>query len=583
MPIVTNIEIADTLGLTKFGPLGTSLSNGLMHMLSISDLNKIYDTYSYLDGLDFINAVLNELCISIETSEADKKKIPTNTPFIAIANHPLGGIDGLIMLKILLEHHPESKILANFLLTKIKPIAGHICPVNPFETRKQVFQSTGGIRSALIHLEAGIPLGIFPAGEVSKKSNFLNGKITDKIWDKSALKLIKKANVPVIPMYFNAQNSQMFYFMAGIHHNFRTAGLPGEVLKTKNKKIQVRIGSPINAPTMQKFDDIDSFGDMLRQQLEVLTFFKKRRKKIINLEQYKFKKVQQIAQSIPKETIKTTIQKMEKAGDLLFSSGDYKIFFTKIDNKPELLHEIGRLREITFRSVGEGTMKSIDSDHYDQYYHHLILWNDQTNAIAGAYRLGLGKKIYQKYGINGFYIHELFHLKDNMHEMMSEAIEMGRSFITKEYQQKPTPLFNLWKGIMMVAQQYPDHKYLIGAASISNDFSDCSKSFITRYLEHHYLDQRFSPHINPKKHFKYPLNPTQKLTLMELISKDICGADKIISNIEPDGKKIPILIKKYLKQNASVLGINVDPTFNHSLDVLMYIEIKKLEDEIFTR
>ncbi len=117
MPIVTNIEIADTLGLTKFGPLGTSLSNGLMHLLSISALNNIYDTYSYLDGLDFINAVLNELCISIETSEADKKKMPTNTPFIAIANHPLGGIDGLIMLKILLEHNPESKILANFLLT----------------------------------------------------------------------------------------------------------------------------------------------------------------------------------------------------------------------------------------------------------------------------------------------------------------------------------------------------------------------------------------------------------------------------------------------------------------------------------
>ncbi|MBK8053585.1 MAG: lysophospholipid acyltransferase family protein [Saprospiraceae bacterium] len=583
MPIVTNIEIADTLGLSKFGHLGTSLSNGLMHMLSISDLNKIYDTYSYLDGLDFINAVLNELGIKVEISDADKKKIPIDKPFIAIGNHPLGGIDGLIMMKILMECHPKAMILANFLLCKIKPIADHICPVNPFETRKDVFRSTSGIRSALIHLEANIPLGIFPAGEVSQKSNFLNGKITDKIWDKSALKLIKKANVPVIPMYFNAQNSPMFYFMAGIHHNFRTAGLPGEVMKTRNKKIQVRIGSPIGPNTLKNYDDIDSFGDMLRQQLEVLTFFKKRRKKIINLEQYKFKKVQNIAQSVSKETIKTIIQKMEIAGDMLFSSGDYKIFFTKIDNKPELLHEIGRLREITFRSVGEGTNKSIDTDHYDHYYHHLILWDDQNKAIAGAYRLGLGKKIYQKYGINGFYIQELFHLQDKMHEIMSQSIEMGRSFIVQNYQQKPTPLFNLWKGIMIVAQQYPDHKYLIGAASISNDFSDCSKALITRYLEHHYLDQRFSSHIKPKKHYKYPLNPLQKRTLKELINGDICDADKIISNIEPDGKKIPILIKKYLKQNASVLGINVDPTFNNALDVLMYIEIKKLKTDIFER
>jgi hypothetical protein len=141
MPIVTNIEIADTLGLTKFGPLGTSLSNGLMHMLSISDLNKIYDTYSYLDGLDFINAVLNELGIKVEISDADKKKIPIDKPFIAIGNHPLGGIDGLIMMKILMECHPKAMILANFLLKKIKPIADHICPVNPFETRKDVFRS----------------------------------------------------------------------------------------------------------------------------------------------------------------------------------------------------------------------------------------------------------------------------------------------------------------------------------------------------------------------------------------------------------------------------------------------------------
>lgn len=577
MPILTNIEIADTLGLKKFGPLGTSLSNGLMHMLNISDLNKIYDTYSYLDGLDFINAVLNELCISIEISDADKKKIPTNTPFIAIGNHPLGGIDGLIMLKILLEHHLESMILANFLLKKIKPIAGHICPVNPFENRKHVFQSTGGIRSALNHLKAGIPLGIFPAGEVSKKSNFLNGKITDKTWDKSALKLIKKANVPVIPMYFNAQNSQIFYFMAGIHQNFRTAGLPGEVLKTKNKTIQVRIGSPIDAPTLQKFDDIDSFGDMLRQQLEVLTFFKKRRKKIINLEHYKFKKVQQIAHSIPKETIKTTIQKMEKAGDLLFSSGDYKIFFTKIDNKPELLHEIGRLREITFRSEGEGTMKSIDSDHYDLFYHHLILWDDQNKAIAGAYRLGLGNEIYKKRGISGFYIHELFHLQGAMHDVMPQSIEMGRSFITKEYQQKPTPLYLLWKGIMMVTTLHPSHKYLIGAASISNEFSDCSKAMMSQYLEHHFLDQNLSHYVAPKKNYKYQFNIKQKQVFADIIQKDLSDLDKLICNIEPDGKKIPVLIKKYLKQNAAVLGINVDPSFNNAIDVLMYIEISKMK------
>jgi putative hemolysin len=583
MPIVTNIEIADSLGLSKFGPWGTSLSNGIMHMLSITDLNDMYDLYSYLDGLAFINAVLNDLGIIIEISDADRKKIPVDRPFIAIANHPLGGIDGLIMLKILMECHPDAMILANFLLCKIKPIADHICPVNPFETRKKIFQSTNGIRSALNHLQSGAPLGIFPAGEVSQKSKLINGQIVDKIWEKSALKLIKKANVPIVPIYFNAQNSAMFYFMAGIHHNFRTASLPSEVLRAKNKKIQVRIGTPICPDNIKQYDDINSFGNMLRHQLDVLAFFKKRRKKIITIQNYKFKKIQQIAKSQSAETIINAVQNMEKSGDLLFTSGSFKVFFAKLHNKPELLHEIGRLREITFRNAGEGTMQSMDTDSYDLYYHHLILWDDQKKCIAGAYRLGLGNEIYKKHGINGFYVHELFHLQGGMHDIMYRSIEMGRSFIVQNYQQKPTPLFLLWKGIMMVTKLHPDHQYLIGAASISNDFSDCSKALLTKYLEYHYLDQSISHYVSPKKHFKYILSPVQKLTFKEMITKDIGEVDKLISNIEPDGKKIPVLIKKYLKQNASVLGINVDVSFNDAIDVLMYIDIGKLDSEKYDR
>lgn len=583
MPIVTNIEIAETLGLSKWGSVGTSLSNNLMNMLSISDMNKLYDTYAYLDGLDFINAVLNELGIIIDISEADKNKIPTDKPFIAVANHPLGGIDGLIMLKILIECHPDAMILANFLLCKIKPIANHICPVNPFETRKEVFQSTNGIRSALNHLKEGIPLGIFPAGEVAQKSKLINGQILDKTWDKSALKLIKKAQVPIVPMYFNAQNSHVFYVMAGIHDNLRTASLPSEVLRSKNKKIQVRIGTPIEIAHIQKDIDITSFGNIIRQQLDILSFFKKRRKKIIDLHHYQFRKVQPIAKSLHPTSELNYIQKMESEGDLLFCSGNYKVFFTQITDKPELFHEIGRLREMTFRNVGEGTMKSLDTDEYDLYYHHLILWDDQNQVIAGAYRLGLGAEIYKKYGMAGFYIHELFHLHGGMHGVMSHSIEMGRSFITQAYQQKPTPLYLLWKGIMMVAKLYPSHKYLIGAASISNEFSDCSKAMMTQYLEHHFLDDNLSHYVAPKKHYQYQYNSKQKQVFADVIQKGLPELDKMISNIEPDGKKVPVLIKKYLKQNASVLSINVDPSFNNAIDVLMYIDINKLDSDKYDR
>ena len=159
-------------------------------------------------------------------------------------------------------------------------------------------------------------------------------------------------------------------------------------------------------------------------------------------------------------------------------SKNYEVFFTEAHKIPNILHEIGRLREVTFREVGEGTNESIDIDKYDKYYHHMFLWDSETSQIAGAYRMGLGSEIFSKYGIDGFYLQELFRFEPELFDMMSKSIEMGRAFITKEYQQKPMPLFLLWKGIVHTTLRYPEHKYLIGGVSISNQFSDFSKSLM---------------------------------------------------------------------------------------------------------
>lgn len=578
MPIITAQEIVSSLKMEKYGQWGVKLSHQFMNWFRIKHINQLYDLYHHLDGLEFIDAVLEHLDISIVITDNDIKRIPKKGPFIMIANHPLGAIDGLIMLKILLTYHAQSKVMANFILKRIKPIANQICAVNPFESDKESYSSIAGIRQALSQLQQGYPLGIFPAGEVSTRTQKFIGPINDKAWDISALKLIQKAKVPVLPVYFHAKNSDIFYWMADFHNNLRTVTLPSEVLKSKGKQITVRIGNIVCVETQSQFNNINQFGEMLRTKTYQLrnAYIKP---KTINIGPYLLRK--KISDVLPFQSLtelQSSFENLSSTDALLFTKGDYQVYFTKLSDFPAIQTEIGRLREITFRSIGEGTDKAIDIDDYDTYYHHLILWNHKEKEIVGAYRMALGADVYKKFGLKGFYISELFHLTGSMHELMSQSIEMGRAFIIKSYQQKPLPLFILWKGIICITQRFPAYKYLIGAASISSIYCPYSRSLIVEYLKLHHTDKLSSLDVAPKLSFKSVLKGKDKI----LISNgDIKNIDHLIEEIEPHGLKIPILIKKYLLHNAKMLGFNVDAKFNMSIDALLYITIDDIDKSKF--
>jgi putative hemolysin len=272
------------------------------------------------------------------------------------------------------------------------------------------------------------------------------------------------------------------------------------------------------------------------------------------------------------------IEALRKDDSRMLQSKNYEVFFTEATKIPNILHEIGRLREVTFREVGEGTNESIDIDKYDKYYHHMFLWDSDTRQIAGAYRMGLGSEIFSKYGIDGFYLQELFRFEPELFDMMSKSIEMGRAFITKDYQQKPMPLFLLWKGIVHTTLRYPEHKFLIGGVSISNQFSDFSKSLMIEFMKSHYYDPYVAQYVYPRKEYKVKLKDADKDFVFEEAEADLNKFDKIIDEIEPGSLRLPVLIKKYIKQNARVIAFNVDPLFNNAVDGLMYIRIADLPE-----
>ena len=577
MALVTSKEIAQVIGLEKFGFLGTFVGWLLIRVLRISAINKIYNNNKSKTDLDFLNGVLDDCNIKFEIPEEDLKRIPKEGPFISVSNHPLGGIDGVLLLKLLIEKRADYKIIANFLLHRIAPLKPYVMPVNPFETRKDAKSSIAGIKSALLHLKEGKPLGIFPAGEVS---TYKDGKLkVDKPWEEGAVRLIKKAQVPVIPIYFHAKNSRLFYILSKISDTLRTAKLPSEVISQKGRVIKVRIGKLISVKDQEEYKEIPAFYEFLRKKTYMLANPFEKAHKLISTQNIKIKKKPKkiTGQRSVDSFIKEVNALREKEGKLL-ESKNYEVFFANAKDIPNLLHEIGRLREITFRDVGEGTNKSIDLDKYDRYYHHLILWDREANCLAGSYRMGLGKDIYKKYGIHGFYVQTLFRIEPELHQMMENTIEMGRAFIIKEYQQKPMPLFLLWKGIVHVTLRYPEYKYLMGGVSISNQFSDFSKSLMIEFMKSHYYDPYIAQYIYPKKEYKVKLKDGDKDFVFDATKADMQKFDKIIDEIEPGSLRIPVLIKKYVKQNARLVAFNVDPKFNNAVDGLMYIKVSDIPE-----
>lgn len=585
MSLITENDLIAAAGLNRLGFLKNPVASAIMRLTKISEVNKLYDILKDKKGKDFFDAFVRERGLKYIVFEEDLAKIPKTGPFILVSNHPLGAIDGILMTKVLTEIRPDFKVMGNFLLEKIKPMEPYVIPVNPFESRKEVRSSAAGMRETLKHLQNGGCVGIFPAGEVSNKNNDFN-EIHDRAWEKPALKLIKAAKVPVVPMYFHAKNSRLFYQLAKLHPELQTLMLPAEMMHKREKPIRIRVGKPVPTRALEDHDTIEEMGEFLQNKIYMLKSYYEKRKsiaeqlKLPNLKlNFPIMKEENVVQNIIDETPQDDIEKeIALLGDkMLFRNGNYELYFTTYGEIPSIMREIGRQRELTFRKIGEGSNLPFDLDRYDEYYHHLFLWDANARKLVGAYRMALGSEVMKKHGIEGFYTSSLFEFDQELRPFFRKVIEMGRAYISSEYQQKPLPLFLLWRGIVHVCLRNPEHKFLMGGVSISNKFSEFSKSLMIEFMRSHYYDSAVAQYIHPKKEFKVKLKDRDKHLFLDEMESDLNKLDKIIDDLEPE-MRMPVLIKKYIKQNAKVISFNVDPSFNDAIDGLMYIRISDLPE-----
>lgn len=553
--------------------------------LSIKSLNAIYRRIHLASTADnFFQTSLDVLNVEISVSAEDLSRIPDKDPLIVVSNHPFGGLDGLILGNLLTRVRPDVRFLANYLLHMIPEFRDWLISVDPFGGQDAPKTNTQPLRQAIRWIRDGHALATFPAGEVSHL-RLRQRKIMDRKWSPHIGALIRRTGAAVLPVFFHGRNSPLFHLMGVFNARMRTALLPHELVNKTNRTIDVCIGRPLNGKRLESFQTDEALIEYLRIHAYILKSRRSTRKRFspfVFFSRVKEGEREPLIDAVDPARINSEIEALPK-NQRLYTRGDFAVYVADAQQAPNLLREIGRLRELTFREVDEGTGKPIDLDRFDDYYQHLFLWNIQEHELVGAYRLGLTDDILDRFGPNGLYTTTLFKYKPKLISRLKSSIELGRSFIRPEYQKKSNCLSMLWQGIGRFIGQHYQYKILFGPVSISREYNALSKDLMIQFLRRRKLDPEFSRYVKPRKpHRGKSLKRTYKKTLPDAL-RNIEDVAFLLSEIESEGKGIPILLRHYLKLNASLLSFNVDKKFSDCIDGLVFVDLTKTDVKILKR
>jgi putative hemolysin len=570
--VVTVSDLKDALGLKGF--FGTCVAGLAYGYLRLGKINRLFDGAADYQGREFADHLLENMGITIDVSPEQLESIPKEGGFVLVSNHPFGGIEGVMLLSAIAKVRPDFKLMANFILSHIPNLKECFFAVNPFEKNPEWKSSVSGIKGTIQHIAAGNGLGVFPAGEVSRYHD--HDYPEDLPWSTSIARIIKNANVPVIPAFWDGRNSKWFYFVDKIHPMLGTARLTKELINKHDKCFNLQIGKPIQPAEIELYDNPKELAAYLRSRSYALE---------ANIPAKPVGKKEVKQAEIPAPTdLSLMLKELDAIWEksFLYSSSDYECYLADYEDIPNLMHEIARLREETFRAIGEGTGKSLDQDEFDQHFKQLILWDKVKQKIAGCYRLGVGSEIIPKYGIKGFYVSTLVNIDESFSEKLSRTIELGRSFVSLDYQKEVLPLVLLLRGLSDVVVRYPHINHFIGPVSISSWMPKFYQSMIVKYVtEKHSVDDDLKQAVTPMTPFRLDTLKVDMDVLMQGNMDSVDKFDKFMFRLSNGQYRLPTLFKKYLKLNAKFLCFNVDPDFNDTLDSLLFLTFTDFpEDEV---
>ncbi|OCW96983.1 lysophospholipid acyltransferase family protein [Alishewanella sp. HH-ZS] len=531
----------------------------LSYLLHEQDFQNFAKRYPHLQGLEFVEQVLDYFNFSYAVRDNELERIPATGRVVIIANHPIGSLDGLALLKLVSEIRPDVKVLANQLLMALPPLHPLLLPVN---------NMTGGterrrLDAIAAHLAAEGALILFPAGEVSRLKP--NG-IRDGKWHSGFLRFASQSKAPILPIYIGGRNSALFYSASMLYKPLATLLLVKEMFKQQRKSITLRIGESI---------PFDSFNHLQLELVDKVKLFKKHLYRLAKDKAPLFKTQSAIAHPEERAVLKKAVESCQLLGE----TGDgKKIYLYHHQQSSPVMREIGRLRELAFRAVGEGCGQRRDIDRFDSHYEHLILWDSDDLEIVGAYRFANTARVIADHGLAGLYTASLFQFSAQMQPYLAQGLELGRSFVQPRYWGKRS-LDYLWYGIGAYLKQYPELRYLFGGVSLSNSYPQAARDLMVYFYSLYFQDEQRTAVSNQPYQLPHAiLQQLQQHFSGQDYAADFVQLKHLLANM---GVSIPTLYKQYSELcepgGVKFLAFGTDPDFADCIDGLVLVDLTQLK------
>ncbi|HEY7746413.1 MAG TPA: lysophospholipid acyltransferase family protein [Desulfuromonadales bacterium] len=552
-------------------------------LLALDRCRTIYDGIpADLAGPDFLVSLVQQLGVSLEADAGEMRRIPAAGATIVVANHPFGALEGILLAEMLLRIRPDVKILANHLLGRFPQLRDLLIMVDPFGGTGAVRRNLRPVREAIRWLQGGGLLVVFPAGEVSHLRLSARA-IADPPWNDNLAGLVRHSGAAVLPVFFPGANSPLFQLAGLLHPRLRTALLPREFLNKRQRRIPVRIGSLIANRKLAAMGEDAGLVAYLRLRTYLLAGRSRSPGDKVTTAP-DTGRLEPLTAAQPPERLLAEVESLP-AAQVLAESGPLVALEADARQIPYLLLEIGRLRELTFRQVGEGTGREIDLDHFDAHYTHLFLWNREKREVVGAYRLGRTDEIRVRFGVAGLYSHTLFAYSEELLDRLGPALELGRSFVRPEYQRQFSPLLLLWKGIGAFVRRHPRYRMLFGPVSISRDYSRLSRRLMADALQERCEIPELARLVrarNPLRRRRLGVKGCDP-TLASALCRDFDEVAEVVADLDPGPGGIPVLLRHYLNLGGQMLAFNVDRQFSDVLDGLVVVDLARTERKALER
>ena len=540
--------------------------------LGLRPLGKIYDRRPLgLSPIEFLDFALDALGVSIDIGSEDYlQDIPKTGPVLIVANHPLGGLEGMAIARVIARVRPDLQVLTNELLRLIPELAPLFIGVNVL-SQSAAAGNVGGLKQVHSHLKGDGAVLLFPAGMVSAYE-FSHRRIQDREWNRLAGQLVKRYGCTTVPVNVTGRNSAYFYAAGLIHPRLRTVLLPRQLANKKGYRLPLTLGRPIPAQELRLLESPQAITDYLRVSTDALVGESQPRRELT------MAGIDEIDAQATAGEVDQAIARL--AEYRLLEHEEFDVYCAPFDELGVIMEQIAIAREITFRSVGEGTGLSRDSDRFDPNYLHLFLWDKQEKRIAGAYRVGLVDEIVARHGVKGLYTRSLYRYDEAFIRKLGSAIEMGRSFIHPDYQRRPVSLNLLWRGIGKILVDRPQYHTLFGSVSISREYSDLARSLIADTMLTNFRAQEFADLVQPLTPHKVANRVWSGRMLAELANVKMLG--KLVGRCDP-GKAVPVLLRHYLSLNGRLVCFNIHSRFNDSLEGLIVVDVRKTDNKTLGR